>query len=313
MSTTPGMETPIEPRREAGRGLPGFPATPLPADRFGRRFRVGMAALLLAMLVLYWAMWRWEDTAWFAKEDGIVEYATAALLAVGALACVLAGRLSRRMGHRNLGLFHYLVAIAFAVGALEEISWGQRIFGWETPGAISDVNRQGETTLHNISWLETPVYTGVAWMSILAIAGAAVRVVLHLGRRVTTADLILPAAVTVPLLAINLLMDVRRAARRPPRAPLPRRRIGVRRLRVGARRGAVRVRGLAPCRRSAPRAAASAPYHDVSRTSDAISSPTSSSVRPTISRSTCSLCWPTVGAAHANRPGVRDSVNCTRS
>ena len=205
MSATPDMETPIEPRREAGRGLPGFPAAPLPADRFGRRFRVGMALLLLAMLVLYWAMWRWEETAWFAKEDGIVEYATAALLAVGALACVLAGRVLRRMGHRHLALFHYLAALAFAVGALEEISWGQRIFGWETPGAISDVNRQGETTLHNISWLETPVYTVVAWMSILAIAGAAVRVVLHLGRRVTTADLILPAAVTVPLLAINLL------------------------------------------------------------------------------------------------------------
>ena len=198
---TPGVET----RSEPGRGLPGFPATPLPADRFGRRFRVGMAVLLLAMLVLYWAMWQWEETAWFAKEDGIVEYATAALLAVGALTCALAGRLLRGMGHRNLGLFHYVVAIAFAVGALEEISWGQRIFGWETPGAISDVNRQGETTLHNISWLETPVYTAVAWMSIAAIAGAAVRVVLHLGRRVTTADVILPAAVTVPLLAINLL------------------------------------------------------------------------------------------------------------
>ena len=200
------METPgVETRSEPGRGLPGFPATPLPADRFGRRFRVGMAVLLLAMLVLYWAMWQWEETAWFAKEDGIVEYATAALLAVGALACALAGRLLRGMGHRNLGLFHYVVAIAFAVGALEEISWGQRIFGWETPGAISDVNRQGETTLHNISWLETPVYTAVAWMSIAALAGAAVRVVLHLGRRVTTADVILPAAVTVPLLAINLL------------------------------------------------------------------------------------------------------------
>ncbi len=205
MSTTPGIEAPRETRREAGRGLPGFPAAPLPADRFGRRFWVGMAVLVVGLLVLYWAMWRWEETAWFAKEDGIVEYATAGALAVGALASVLAGRLLRGMGHRNLGLFHYVAAIAFAVGAFEEISWGQRIFGWETPGAISDVNRQDETTLHNISWLETPVYTAVAWMSIAALAGAAVRVVLHLGRRVTTADVILPAAVTVPLLAINLL------------------------------------------------------------------------------------------------------------
>ena len=201
MSTTPR----IEPQKAAGRGLPGFPATPLPADRFGRRFRVGMAGLLFALLVLYWAMWRWEETAWFAKEDGIVEYGTAAALAGGAVASALAGRLLRRMGHRNLGAFHYAVAVAFTVGALEEISWGQRIFGWDTPGALSDVNLQGETTLHNISWLETAVYTIVAWISIAAICGAAIRVVLHLGRRVTTADLILPAAVTIPLLAITLL------------------------------------------------------------------------------------------------------------
>ena len=202
MSTTPRMDGagPI-----AGHGLPGFPATPLPADRFGRRFWVGVAGMLVALAVLYWAMWQWEETAWFAKEDGVVEYATAAALAAGGAACVLAGRLLRRMGHRNLGAFHFIVAVAFTIGALEEISWGQRIFGWDTPGAISDVNRQGETTLHNIAWLEAAVYTAVAWMSIAAIAGALARAVLHLGGRVTTADFILPAAITVPLLAITLL------------------------------------------------------------------------------------------------------------
>lgn len=40
-----------------------------------------------------------------------------------------------------LGLF-------FLVG--EEISWGQRIFGWETSAEMSAINKQQETNLHNI-------------------------------------------------------------------------------------------------------------------------------------------------------------------
>jgi len=35
-------------------------------------------------------------------------------------------------------------------GAGEEISWGQRIFGLETPDFLSDKNAQGEIGLHNL-------------------------------------------------------------------------------------------------------------------------------------------------------------------
>lgn len=34
----------------------------------------------------------------------------------------------------------------------EEISWGQRIFGWETPAALKELNAQRETNIHNL-WL----------------------------------------------------------------------------------------------------------------------------------------------------------------
>lgn len=41
----------------------------------------------------------------------------------------------------SLGMF-------FIIG--EEISWGQRIFGFQTPAEIIEQNRQGESNLHNI-------------------------------------------------------------------------------------------------------------------------------------------------------------------
>ncbi len=40
------------------------------------------------------------------------------------------------------------IAMAFAAG--EEISWGQRIFGFSTPGFLADINVQREFNLHNI-------------------------------------------------------------------------------------------------------------------------------------------------------------------
>jgi hypothetical protein len=43
-----------------------------------------------------------------------------------------------------------LLAMVFLVGFGEEISWGQRILGFETPEVIANVNVQNEFSLHNI-------------------------------------------------------------------------------------------------------------------------------------------------------------------
>jgi len=36
----------------------------------------------------------------------------------------------------------------------EEISWGQRIFGWETPDSLASINAQDETTIHNLEFFQ---------------------------------------------------------------------------------------------------------------------------------------------------------------
>ena len=55
-----------------------------------------------------------------------------------------------RQHQRPLALLYALAMVAVIFTAGEEISWGQRIFGWMTPGALEDVNNQGETNIHNI-------------------------------------------------------------------------------------------------------------------------------------------------------------------
>jgi len=55
-------------------------------------------------------------------------------------------------------LFFALLAAACFYVTMEEISWGQRIFGWSSPAFFRAHNIQGETNLHN--FLVGPVRTG---------------------------------------------------------------------------------------------------------------------------------------------------------
>jgi hypothetical protein len=50
------------------------------------------------------------------------------------------------------------LAVLFLFGAGEEISWGQRILGFQTPESVSEVNRQEEFNLHNLSAWEASAF-----------------------------------------------------------------------------------------------------------------------------------------------------------
>lgn len=81
------------------------------------------------------------------REDGPLENLTA-LLATGAAVLLLIG-LPR--SDRPSRIVAGLVAIAAILFAGEEISWGQRIFGFESTGIFATANYQGETNFHNFS------------------------------------------------------------------------------------------------------------------------------------------------------------------
>jgi len=114
--------------------------------------------ILLYALGIYYAN---TDPIYFkstyTKEDGFVEYATAAMLLC--ISILSFSRLFKFWSSKSalwkLGVLG--MALVFFFGAGEEISWGQRIFNIQPSEYFIEHNAQHETNLHNMVVGETKI------------------------------------------------------------------------------------------------------------------------------------------------------------
>lgn len=102
-------------------------------------FLAGFAALRLAVP---------ETIPRLLKEDGALEYLQVLLYAAAA---VLAFLIALRASTPTVRWGFVLFGLGCAFVALEEVSWGERILGFEPPEAIRGLNTQDEMTLHNLA------------------------------------------------------------------------------------------------------------------------------------------------------------------
>jgi len=90
------------------------------------------------------------------KEDGVVENIGAIFFLTASVLLFAAYFKSTHHGNRfwsfstRRNIFYLLLGLLLFVCFGEEISWGQRIIGWDTPEAIKSMNLQEETNLHNL-------------------------------------------------------------------------------------------------------------------------------------------------------------------
>lgn len=85
-------------------------------------------------------------------EDRFVEYLGFIFLLVAGFYVLRSSILGLRKNVRTQGMnsFLLIVGIVFVIAAFEEISRGQRIFGFGTPERLMEINRQQEFNFHNI-------------------------------------------------------------------------------------------------------------------------------------------------------------------
>lgn len=86
----------------------------------------------------------------FVVEDGFIEWCTVIILVAAMLVCGKRFFMLRRVRPRLFLTVTMLLTLLCLFGAGEEISWGQRLFGLETPDYLKDKNAQGELGLHNL-------------------------------------------------------------------------------------------------------------------------------------------------------------------
>jgi hypothetical protein len=122
--------------------------------------RFSLALCAAAIVASYAIVWMPPpEAAVLLREDGPIEQATMAFFLLASVTLLLGWKLrgadlaprDPREGRRVALL---ILALLMFVCAGEEISWGQRIFGWDTPEKWSAMNAQVETNLHNLVIIE---------------------------------------------------------------------------------------------------------------------------------------------------------------
>jgi hypothetical protein len=113
---------------------------------------LGVAAVIGAVFIAL-ALVDVDAYSRFIAEDGLVEYGSSILwfsAAIASLASlVVLRRRAPRLSRVNQCVY-LLVILFFIVAGGEEISWGQRLIGYEPPADLLAVNKQREANLHNI-------------------------------------------------------------------------------------------------------------------------------------------------------------------
>ncbi|TLM74576.1 hypothetical protein [Pseudarthrobacter sp. NamB4] len=110
---------------------------------------LALLPLVLAVVVAATVPFK-EFYLWLVDEDSLIEWLQfLCLLGACILLPIITFRLFRS-GLARIAVLYGLVTLGVWFLTGEEISWGQRIFGWDTPEDLEEVNRQGETTVHNI-------------------------------------------------------------------------------------------------------------------------------------------------------------------
>lgn len=88
----------------------------------------------------------------FIIEDGFLEYATVGIILAGLVLCIQRVVTLRHVRHIRFLTVTTMLALVCLFGAGEEVSWGQRIFGIQSPEYFLNHNLQQETGLHNLAF-----------------------------------------------------------------------------------------------------------------------------------------------------------------
>ena len=112
-----------------------------------------LSLIVIISSYLVYLLLREDTVIRLGKEDGMFEYLTALSFFVTSLFFLL-------IFFRRKKLIHLVFALVFFIGMGEEISWGQRIFNYQSPEYFREKNIQSEVNLHNLTIFDSQMEGG---------------------------------------------------------------------------------------------------------------------------------------------------------
>jgi hypothetical protein len=124
------------------------------ADDWGIGPRLAQACLIGPALACLLAAASIPDRPLFdflTAEDSVLEWLQVSCFALAAVAAAVVAVKLRRAGVPLAMGFFLLLSLGNVFITGEEVSWGQRLLGLNTPDVVAGVNHQDELTLHNVT------------------------------------------------------------------------------------------------------------------------------------------------------------------
>jgi hypothetical protein len=102
------------------------------------------------------------------KEDGVLEYTQALCYGAAGLVAFATSTRFLSAGRRVLAILYLVFAAGLLFVAMEEVSWGQRLAGVETPELLKQWNVQEEISVHNLKPLQEFLHAGYIMVGFVA-------------------------------------------------------------------------------------------------------------------------------------------------
>ncbi len=101
-------------------------------------------------------------------EGGFIEYGTSLAFLLAAIFAFPIGKFFIANQSKILGYLYYLISAGTFVVGMEEISWGQKLIGFESSEFFQNYNSQEEITLHNLIWVNEYLDKGLMFVALIA-------------------------------------------------------------------------------------------------------------------------------------------------
>jgi hypothetical protein len=110
--------------------------------------------LVLIQMILFIVPTTRNLAFWLLEENHPIEIATFIIFFIAGIFGLYNSFTNAYALNNFIKSFYIIFCICLIIIAMEEIAWGQWFFNFETPNYWKQINRQGETTLHNLKGIQ---------------------------------------------------------------------------------------------------------------------------------------------------------------